>query len=418
LPASNKNLPPSRPFLPNRFARLSPTRYNQLMKIVFIGPFGLQPKGTMSVRALPLAQALVARGHTVTVLIPPWDDPARAGQQWTDGGVRIINVSLPTGLFRGPLLFHIMLTFKLVQQTLALQPQVVHLFKPKAYAGLAHLALWLRQDRTIRLVLDADDWEQAWNDILPYAPLQKWFFGWQEQWGLRHAEAVTAASRELRELIAPLRRTSAQIFYLPNGVRPQSPQADDRLPPGDSSHPPTILLYTRFAEFRLERIVTLVQRVAQVLPQARWQVVGRGFQNEEQRLVQMLAEAGLGEAVNFAGWVAAEALPNYFAAADVAVHPYDDTLLNRTKCSVKLIDLLATGLPVAADAVGQNREYIEDGVSGVLTPPEDDEALAAAIIKLLQSPDLRRKMSRAAVEKINREFTWPRLAEIAEEAYD
>ena len=65
------------------------------MEIVFIGPFGLQPKGTMSGRALPMARALVARGHTVTVLIPPWDDPERAGQAWEDHGVQVVNVDLP-----------------------------------------------------------------------------------------------------------------------------------------------------------------------------------------------------------------------------------------------------------------------------------------------------------------------------------
>ncbi len=392
------------------------------MKIVFIGPFGLQPKGTMSVRALPLAQALVNKGHTVTMLIPPWDDPARAGQRWEAGGVQIINMPLPAGIWRGPLLFHILLTFRLVKQALALQPQVIHLFKPKAYAGLAHLALWLWRwlsGWAVRLVVDADDWEQAWNTILPYSPAQKWFFGWQERWGLRHADAVTAASQTLCALTAQLRQESAQIFYLPNGVRPNTLRVAEIPSPGDGSRPPTILLYTRFAEFKLERIVTLVQGVASSMPQAQWQIVGQGFQGEEQRLADMLKQAGLSQRVNFAGWVSAAELPGYFAAADVAVHPYDDTLLNRTKCSVKLIDLLAAGLPVVADAVGQNREYIENGVSGILMPPDpmDDAAFAKAVVKLLQSPLLRRQMGQAAASNIKQNFEWAQLARISEEAY-
>jgi hypothetical protein len=138
------------------------------MKIVFIGPFGLQPKTTMRVRALPLAKALAARGHTVTLLIPPWDDPDRSGQRWVEEGVAVVNVSLPgPGVARWPGLFHLLLARSLVAQTLALQPDVVHLFKPKAYAGLAHLMLWgLRRLKglRVRLVVDTDDWEQAWND--------------------------------------------------------------------------------------------------------------------------------------------------------------------------------------------------------------------------------------------------------------
>ena len=54
------------------------------MNIVMIGPFGLQPKATLSVRALPMAKALVARGHSVTLLVPPWDHPADAGREWEE----------------------------------------------------------------------------------------------------------------------------------------------------------------------------------------------------------------------------------------------------------------------------------------------------------------------------------------------
>ena len=156
------------------------------MNIVFVGPFGLQPKGTMSVRALPLARALVQRGHAVTVLIPPWDDPERAGQRWQDNGVQVVNLPLPPGL---PLLFHLWLAWLLVIRVLKLRPHAVHFFKPKAYAGLTHLALLGLQQvglcSSARLVVDADDWEQAWNERLPYSWWQKRIFARQEAEGSR-----------------------------------------------------------------------------------------------------------------------------------------------------------------------------------------------------------------------------------------
>jgi glycosyltransferase involved in cell wall biosynthesis len=397
------------------------------VKIVFVGPFGLQPKGTMSVRALPLARALTARGHQLTVFIPPWDDPQRDGQSWDDNGVKVININLPPGL---PLLFHILLTRTLVARILAVRPDVVHCFKPKAYAGLAHLTLWwLRRlgRANLRLVVDADDWEQAWNDVLPYSPAQKRFFAWQEQWGLRQADAVTVASRALKNLVLSQRGgDSSGVVYLPNGVTvdQESQTAESPIPLRFASgtiaanlQPPTILLYSRFLEFRLERIVALVQRVANLLPQTRWLVVGAGLQGQDVRLKNMLAQAGLTEYTHFTGWLPAEQLPAHFAAADVAVFPYDDTLLNRTKCSVKLIDLLAAGLPVVADAVGQNNEYIQTGQTGVLTPAEDDAAMAAALVTLLQNASRREKLGRAARQYLIKNFSWPYLAQVVEQAY-
>lgn len=372
----------------------------------------------MRTRALKLGQALVARGHKVWLLLPPWDDPERAGQAWDEGGVQVINITLPPRL---PLIFHILLTGKLVAAALALKPEVVHFFKPKAYAGLAHLALWwLRRlgGPKLRLVVDEDDWEQAWNEVLPYSPGQKRFFAWQERWGLRQADAVTAASRTLEQLVIAERGgNAAGVFYVPNGWAPA-----DHAPrttyyaPHTPPLSPTALLYTRFVEFRLERVVNLVRKVAALCPEARWLIVGRGLNGEEELLRSQLGQAGLLAMVQLWGWPVAD-LAACFAAAAAAVFPYDDTLINRTKCSVKLIDLLAAGVPVVADAVGQNVEYIQDGVSGRLTPPEDDRAMAEAVVTLLQAPELGQKMGQAARHHIEQQFSWSKLALVAEEAY-
>lgn len=393
------------------------------MKIVFIGPFGLQPKSTMRVRAMLLAKSLAGQGHQVTVLIPPWDDPERSGQRWEEDGVTIINIALPPGL---PLVFHLGLTWALVTQALALEPEVIHFFKPKAYAGLAHLALWwLRRlgGRPVRLVVDSDDWEQAWNDLLPYSPLQKKLFTWQEAWGLRHADAVTVASRALETMVAGHRPDRpAAICYLPNGYWPTQNGAD--LTAGavrekwQLGQAPVILLYSRLLEFRLERIVNLVRYVAGCLPLARWLVVGQGLQGEEQSLAAQLAQAGLADPyVRFTGWLPLEQAPAYFQAANVAIFPYDDTVLNRTKCSIKLIDLLAAGLPVVADAVGQNSEYIQPDQSGVLVPAEDDVAFGAALVELLQNPERQRRLGQAAARRMREQFNWPQLAQGVERIY-
>jgi glycosyltransferase involved in cell wall biosynthesis len=393
------------------------------LNIVFIGPFGLRPKATMSTRAMPLAQALAARGHTVTVLIPPWDDSDRSGQTWEKDGVQVVNVTLPRGLFRLPLLFHLSLTRTLVARALALQPDVIHFFKPKAYAGLAHLWLWWWRRLTglsVRLVVDTDDWEQAWNEILPYATRQKKFFAWQEKWGLRHADAVTVASRALENLAAVQRGgDTSRIFYIPNGCfAPGNRDVEASLRTNAQPNAPTILLFSRFLEFRLERIVTLVKMVAAQLPQARWLIVGAGLKNEEKTLAAKLAQADLAQYVHFTGWLPFDQLPACFRAADVAIYPYDDTLLNRTKCSVKLIHLLAAGLPVVADAVGQNCEYIESGVSGILIPPEDDVAFSRAVVTLLLQPETQQKLGQAAAQAIQEKFNWPKLSRIVEEAYN
>jgi len=253
------------------------------VRIIMVGPFGLGPRGTMRVRALPMAQALVARGHRVTLLLPPWQNPQDAGHRWEEGGVTIENISLPP---RIPGLFHLLTAFRLARRTLANHPDVVHLFKPKAYSGLTHwLLARLPAGRRPQLVVDTDDWEGpgGWNEMGDYTRAQKRFFAWQERWGLAHADAVTVASRTLESLVWALGTPAQRVFYVPNGVG-NVPGVPYR---ASSSGPPVILLYTRFFEFPVSRVIQVLRRVRETVPEARLLVVGQGLSGQEGQLLAL-----------------------------------------------------------------------------------------------------------------------------------
>ena len=110
--------------------------------------------------------------------------------------------------------------------------------------------------------------------------------------------------------------------------------------------------------------------------------------------------ASAGWDLAYVGWGTPDNLPACFSAADLAIYPFDDTLLNRTKCPVKLLDLLGAGVPVVADAVGQIPEMIVDGETGALVPPGDDAAFIRAVLTLLADPDrLARMRAQAAYRR-------------------
>lgn len=382
-----------------------------------VGPFGLSPRMTMRVRALPLGKALVRRGHTVTLLLPPWQNPEDAGRRWTDEGVRIHNVDLPR---RVPGWFHGRLTARMVRQVHRMEPDVLHVIKPKAYGGLVHYAL----RRRYPVVVDTDDWEGpgGWNVQGGYPSWMQRFFTWQERWGLDHADAVTVASRALETLVWARGIPPDRVYYLPNGVNP--PQMGPQRPDGER---PTMLLYTRFFEFDLDRLWRIVAGVRERQPDARLLVVGAGFEGEEDALLAEARRAGWTVSETwppepdadlvYAGWGTDENLPLSFALADVALYPFDDTLLNRTKCPMKLMDLQAAGVPVVADAVGQIAQTVESGRTGLLVPAGDEQAFIEALLILLESPQRCRAMGMTAQTSISRRFDWDRLSLAAESAY-
>jgi glycosyltransferase involved in cell wall biosynthesis len=394
------------------------------MKVVMVGPFGLRPRGTMSRRALPLARELAARGHHVKVVLPPWDCPQESGRRWEENGVAVCNVSL---LPAARVLGHAGVLARLTAEVMRSRPDVVHFFKPKGYAGMAAAILWhLRAAGLMRgrLVLDSDDWEGSggWNDLGYYSSLQKRVFRWQETWGMRHCDALTVASRELERLAHGLAAPGDRVFYVPNGVG--SPAGGRGTVPGTGvrsqwalGDDPVVLLYSRFFEFRTERVLDVFERVLDRVPAVRLLTVGEGLHGEEDEFLDLAGRAGLGARLVYAGWREPPELLDYFAAADLAICPLEDTLLNRCRCPAKIADLMAGGVPVVAESVGEVGEYIQHLSSGYLVTPGDQAAFVEGIVRLLEDEALRSALGRQAKRRALEKFSWTRLADVVERAY-
>ena len=79
---------------------------------------------------------------------------------------------------------------------------------------------------------------------------------------------------------------------------------------------------------------------------------------------------------------------------------------------------MACGTPVVATTAGAFPEFIDDGRTGLLVPPADPAALAAAIKLLLLDPERCARMGAAASEHIRTNFTWRRTAEATLDVYD
>jgi glycosyltransferase involved in cell wall biosynthesis len=383
-----------------------------------LAPFGLAPKSTVRMRALPLAEALVARGHRVTMIVPPWDDPGRSGQEWSEDGVTVRHIELPRRLPTWGI------AHRLRGAARAAQADVIHVFKPKGYGALAALGL----ERRYPLVVDTDDWEGrgGWNEVGDYSSAQRAVFAWQERSLPRRAAAATVASRTLETQLWGFGLPRDGVTYLPNGISGKRHGEWARTREGAAAvrerlglaGVPTILLYTRFVEFPPERPVAILRAVRERVPDAHLIIVGGGLRGEEEAMFAEAGRAGLADAITHLPWVEWAELPATLAAGDVAILPYDDTLLNRAKCSVKTLDLMVAARAIVADAVGQNAEYLEHGTSGLLAPPGDVAAFAGAVGDLLGKPARRAALGEAAERRAWASFGWERLVERAERTYE
>jgi glycosyltransferase involved in cell wall biosynthesis len=390
------------------------------MRIAVVGNFGLTGKQTMAVRALPLAEQLAARGHSVCMALPVRQAADLDGPR-ESRGVRLKYAGRGP---RVPVLKQLWQMLLLAHFAWHWHPDVVYCFKPIAFSGgVLALLWWLRRLGLFSgtLLLDTDDWEGdgGWNERQPFPWWLKRVIALQERWTLRHADLVTVASRAL---VARAEQMGLQrVLYLPNAPAASSPGL---LTPADPDlrrrlglvDRPLLLLYTRFVEFGLDRLLDTFNEILLRRPDTMLLVVGQGLAGEEDRLRRRAAGRGMEGKILLAGWLSGDQVASYFRAADLAIYPLDDTLLNRTKCPVKLLDLLVAGVPVVADAVGQAVEYLENGKIGVLVPAGDRRAMAEAVVDLLGNPQRRTALGEAARREVLARWRWDLWAEALEKA--
>jgi len=167
---------------------------------------------------------------------------------------------------------------------------------------------------------------------------------------------------------------------------------------GLSSESPVVVVAARLArekghKFLLEAFALLKQKFADVV----LLVAGEG--NQESVLRSQVKRLGLSKNVRFLGFCDDVSL--VFAAADVAVLPSIDC--DASSASIK--EAMAMRVPVVATRIGGAAEIISEGVSGLIVPPQDASALAAAIERLLRSASQRARMGSAARSAIIRRFT-------------
>lgn len=179
---------------------------------------------------------------------------------------------------------------------------------------------------------------------------------------------------------------------------------------GDRHRHPVLIYVGRLVAAKgLEDLLISLGRLAS----RRWQVVIVGDGPMASDLQRMVAERGLAGRVALLGARPWWDIPGMLSGSDLFVLPS-----RREGLPLSLLEASACRLPVVATDVGGVPEAVHDGVTGLLVPPGDREALGGALAQLLDDPARRREMGEAGRAIVEEKFDILKIAVQLKEMYE
>ncbi len=160
----------------------------------------------------------------------------------------------------------------------------------------------------------------------------------------------------------------------------------------------------------IDTVIESLPEVSAVHPNVTYVVIGTG--PDLSRLEGLAARLGVSNRVRFVGEVDDDALPAWYASADVFMLPTreiaaDDEIEG---FGIAYVEAAAAGVPSVAADVGGVADAVIDDVTGLLVPPSSPGAVANATLMLLGNPELRARLGQNARANVERHLNWDRAA--------
>lgn len=237
-------------------------------------------------------------------------------------------------------------------------------------------------------------------------PWLRWFV----RWALKISDAVVAISSYTAGEIGRFARTPVRVIPYTLGFAPPTAQRS----PATGQF--AILFVGRLVERKgVTHLVEAVRRLPAGL-HPRLTVIGDG--PERASLEAQIARDDLGDRVTVRGRVSEAELREAYAASNVLVLPSIlDARGDTEGLGVVLLEAMSYGVPVIGSDLGGITDIVQNGETGLLVPPGDPDALAAALTRIAQDGGLARRLGEAGRKHVATVFGWPAIMAQWEECY-
>lgn len=289
------------------------------------------------------------------------------------------------------------------------RPDVVHVHWPLPHALFGVALRKASQGRTA-MVCSFYGVELSWVEHG-----LKWLLPWL-RWSARTADAVTAISSYTAERVERLVQRPVSVIPFAAAVDLVETRAGPATATSEMASVPfqrdeiQLLFVGRLVERKgVEVLIRALPRILRARP-VRLTIVGEG--SWEEKIRKTVAACEMESRVRFTGHISRHELRKLYAACDMFVLPaVVDSKGDTEGLGVVLLEALRFARPVVASAVGGIPDIVEPAVSGWLVPPDDPQALAAAVLEAAANPEEARRIGLSGQCRMERYFSWERIVD-------
>lgn len=353
------------------------------LRVGIVCPYSFDVPGGVQFHVRDLAEALIDRGHTVSVLAPA-DDETPIPEYMTSVG-RAVPVRYNGSVAR--LAFGPITAAKVRRWLEAGQFDVLHLHEP-ATPSLSMLALWIADGPVVATFHSSLVRSRSLQIAYPLV-----------RQSLEKIGARIAVSEDARRTL--VEHLGGDAVVIPNGVYVDAfagAQPDPRWT--GTPEAPTVVFLGRLDEPRkgLPVLLDAVPALRRAFPGVRVLVAGRGETGPAEARALLGADA---DAVEFLGGLSDEDKGRLLASADVYVAPQT----GGESFGIVLVEAMSAGTAVLASDMGAFRRVLDEGRAGVLFRTGDADDLARTLVDLLRDDERRTAVAAAGAAAVHR-YDW------------
>lgn len=356
--------------------------------------------GAEGIHVAEMVRAFRALGHEVRVVSPVAErtkETFGATRRWS-----LLRRLTPAAAYEAAELAYNLYDLKQVGRAVReLQPDLVY----DRFANYSFAAVRVARAHGIPVLVEVNSpysyQKRTFDERLSFARLSRAI----ETRTCRAASRVIVVSTPLKRILASFGVPEERIVVMPNGADPEvfHPDLDggpvrERL----GLQGRIVVGFTGIlrAWHGLDLLVDAFGRVGRGRDDLHLLIVGDGPIRAE--LEARIRAAGLEDRVTISGRVPHDQVRDWVAAMDVTVSPRATAYAS----PMKVLEYMAMGRAVVAPAMDNLRDILADGEEGLLFVPEDPEALAGALERVIGDGALRERLGKAARRKVETERTW------------